>query len=380
MDQNQTTSRGKILIADDEAANRQLLSSVLQFEGYEVVEAEDGKETLERIAETNFDVILLDVMMPYFTGYEVCERLQDDPKTEHIPVLMVTALESRSECLHAMEVGGSDFITKPVDTRYLRLRVRNAVHRKQLGDRVRAQFAQLQELEEKRDELVQMVVHDMRSPLGTIGGFAELLHLTHEEELSESGREFLSLIQHEVKSLEGMVSDILDVSRSEDSTLPLDRDSCDLHRLLLDTAASFPKLTGHPPIDVEVNTPNTVANCDGTLIRRVLENLTGNALKFTPAEGRIVINLEAPDEKHLRVTVRDTGSGIPAEALGGIFDKFSQAPGAKGKVKRSSGLGLAFCKMAVEAHGGNVGVVSEMGRGSIFWFDLPAGEAVLLAA
>jgi class 3 adenylate cyclase len=141
------SSEGFVLIVDDEEQNRALLRDPLEARGYEIAEAENGMIALEKIAARLPDVILLDVMMPQMDGFEVCRRLKTDPKTAHIPILMVTALSERKERLMGIAVGANDFLNKPVDIQDVTLRVGNAVYTKHLHD-------QLQVEQEKSEQLL----------------------------------------------------------------------------------------------------------------------------------------------------------------------------------------------------------------------------------
>ena len=138
--------RGLVLVVDDEEANRTLLRDPLETHGYEIVEAENGEQALEKIEQRLPDVILLDVMMPRMDGFEVCRRLKKDARTAHIPILIVTALSERMERMVGIAAGASDFLTKPVDLQEVTLRVNHAVHAKRLFDQLQAEQARAEKL------------------------------------------------------------------------------------------------------------------------------------------------------------------------------------------------------------------------------------------
>jgi two-component system, sensor histidine kinase and response regulator len=168
-----------------------------------------------------------------------------------------------------------------------------------------------------------------------------------------------------------MIGSLLDINRLEAGEMPVDRQSVDLCDVAAEAVRSLGGLTiGR---DVSQNAPQgpVMSRCDEALIRRVIGNLLGNALRFTPESGSIAITVARADGRP-RVEVADTGPGIPADFLGRVFDKFSQAAEGRARKRYSTGLGLTFCKLAVEAHGGTIGVSSEVGVGSRFWFELPA--------
>jgi class 3 adenylate cyclase len=138
--------RGLVLIVDDEEPNRMLLRDPLEAHGYEIIEAENGEQALQKVEQRPPDVILLDVMMPRMDGFEVCRRLKNDARTAHIPILIVTALSERMERMKGIAAGASDFLTKPVDLQELTLRVNHAVHAKHLFDQLQAEQARAEHL------------------------------------------------------------------------------------------------------------------------------------------------------------------------------------------------------------------------------------------
>jgi len=359
---------GRILVVDDTAVNRMLLRDLLEAEGHEVMEAEGGAEALERAAARSPDVVLLDVNMPSMDGFEVCRRLKAGPRTATIPVLLVTALAHREQRLEGIKAGASDYLTKPVDKADLILRVRNAIHARRLHAEVEAQLARLTELERLRDNLVHMIVHDLRSPLTGIRAYLDLIKLDVEEN-SEVARN----IDEAVKigaTMTGMIGTLLDVSRLEAGQMPLDRSEVDLGALTLEAMTSVGAGAQGARVRFEPPPRPVRTVCDPGVIRRVIGNLVGNAMKFTPASGTIRVRVSGDGAS--RVSVADTGPGIAPAHRETIFEKFGQAGANRDHQQHSSGLGLTFCKLAVEAHGGRIGLESEIGKGSEFWFTLPA--------
>jgi len=228
---------------------------------------------------------------------------------------------------------------------------------------------QLRKLEKLRDDLVHMVVHDMRTPLTAIYGFLETLERLEGKSLSEQGREFVQTALASTQVLVEMVSSLLDVSKMEAGEMKLNRTEWDLSTIARDSLAKVAPLKGGRQLTLTgADEPVTVL-ADAEIIARVIQNLLGNALKFTPDDGQVTLGIEPGDT--VRVFVQDTGSGIPPQYREKIFEKFFQVENQTNRKKYSTGLGLAFCKLAVEAHGGQIGVDSEAGKGSTFWFTLP---------
>ena len=362
---------GRVLVVDDTEANRILLQEILEIDGHEVLVAADGAEALRVASAERPDLVLLDVNMPGMDGLEVCRRLRAGQETTALPIILVTALADRAHRLDGIAAGANDYLTKPIDRPDLSIRVRNALKLRRLHVELAGQYRKLQELEQMRDGLVHMLVHDLRTPLTGVSVYLQLAQ-DRLAELDGSDPELTQNLQamaESVDRLSGMVSDVLDVSRLESNAMPLQPVELDLRGL----AAEAVKSLGHCDHAVVIQGDGTgpvPAKVDPDLMRRVIANLVGNALKFSPRGGEVRVDVVgAASGVELRVS--DQGRGIPPEYHQRIFEKFGQANGGATKV-RSSGLGLTFCKLAVEAHGGTIGVESEEGAGSTFWIRLPA--------
>jgi two-component system sensor histidine kinase/response regulator len=360
-------TRATVLVVDDEPKNVTLLTDLLESRNYTVWSAPDGEQGLALARDRLPDVVLLDVMMPRLNGFEVCRQLKGEQKTAIIPVLLVTALDARQDRLAGIDAGANDFISKPIDAGDLILRVRNAVTAKQLHDRVATQLRRLQELETARDTLTHMIVHDLRSPLTGLQGYLDLLGMVaggNAEVL-----EYASEAQLITERLTEMISQVLDVSRLEVGQLPVSLTDTDLRALLPSAIGSLGPAPSGIRVIFEMPQSPVQVMCDQDLISRVMINLVGNAFKFTPQGGRVWVGLAAAADR-VRVTVADDGPGIPPEFRAVIFEKFGQAPQGRAAAVRSSGLGLTFCKLAVEAHGGNIGIEGAENGGACFWVEL----------
>lgn len=357
---------GRVLVVDDHETNRVLLTDLLTAGGHEVIQATGGAEALKLVQERQPDVVLLDVQMPGLSGMEVCRCLKADRGTAAIPVLMVTALSHREDRLAGIRAGANDFITKPIDNAEFLLRVNNAVQLRRLFTEVEEQYRKLEALESLRDDLVHMVAHDLRTPLTAVYTNLELL----TDDVAPLGAEVAQTIADTVRGAQqvtDMVSDMLDVSRIEGGQFPLTIEAVDLAALTAETIQAIGARGAQ--VRYEFNARSVVARCDRAVIGRVLTNLLDNAIKYSDGlPVRVGIGYEG---ENVRITVQDTGPGVPLESRDTIFEKFGQVRGAAHQ-RRSTGLGLTFCKLAVEAHGGQIGLLSHPGNGSTFWFVVPA--------
>ena len=353
----------RILIVDDTPANVLLLVRMLMQRGYQTQSVLSGKQALAAAHADRPDLILLDITMPEMNGYEVCEQLKADAALKDIPVIFISALSETIDKVKAFRVGGVDYVTKPFQFEEVYARIQTHL--------------QLRRLEKLRDDLTHMVVHDLRNPLAVIFIFLDILELKEAQNLSASTRNFITLARQSAEDLHNLISSILDVSKINAGEMKLQRVPCDLAALLRDLVAPLQTLPGKRTVTFEVAEAARTVTADLSLIRRVLQNLLSNALKYTPAGGAVRIVATAVPHA-VRIAVTDTGPGIAAEQQERIFEKFGQIE--DGKNRLGTGLGLTFCKLAVEGHGGHIGVESKVGAGSTFWLTLPRLTADRLAA
>lgn len=364
-----TMGLGKILVVDDEDHNRLLIRDLLENEGHQVFEAKDAYEALEIIEEREFDLLLLDVMMPGMDGFELCKRIQAQQDKQLIPILLLTALNDQESRIKGIQSGALDYLTKPIDIRELPSRVRNYVHSKSLSDKLQDCLLQLNELTKLRENLTEMMVHDLRTPLMGLLNSLELLQMRSGNILSEKESLNVHRSRHMALTLIEMVSSILDVSRFEAGSMPLSLESHDLREIAQTAVESLGEMPSHRSIELMLPGHPCQATCDKEIIRRVLVNLLGNALKFTPRNGRIKLSIEA-DSHQVQVSVFNSGAVIPEEDLESIFGKFQQVKMRQSGHRYSTGLGLTFCKLALDAHSGVIGVNSEEAVGTTFSFKL----------
>ena len=362
--------KGNILVVDDTPANLRLLTGMLKDEGYRVRPAPSGRLALQAAAKDPPDLILLDINMPEMDGYEVCEKLKADETLAGIPVIFISALTETMDKVKAFQSGGVDYVTKPFQFEEVQARVEAHLNLFRLKKEVEYQYQALKELEKLRDSLTHMIVHDLRSPLTGILSSLQLIQMMAKDRLEAEEMEDVKRAVQATRVLVDMVSALLDVNRMESGEMPLNLKDTDLGKLAVAALETLGGLTKDRDVGFDEASDPVKASVDQDLMRRVMANLVGNAVKFTPAGGSVKLRVLARDGG-FRGEVRDTGPGIPDAFREKIFEKFGQVEAREQKEKHSTGLGLTFCKLAVEAHGGTIGVDSEMGAGSTFWFEVP---------
>lgn len=360
-------SRGRILIVDDAAENLRVLHDLLKAEGYTVLTAMRGEVALNAAAATPApDLVLLDVRLPGMDGYEICRRLKADPATRDIPVMFLSAGGDMADKVEGFRVGGVDYVTKPFQVEEVLARV--ATHL--ALSRQRREIVALSAL---KDQLIRTISHDLKNPLTIVLGNAEYLLTTASPVSGEEARRMIAGIQKRGQEMLRLVTDLLDLSRIEEG-MPLRLQAVDLEPLLLAQAVRAEAFARAAGVALKVEPPPEPVTvlADPERIGQVLANLVSNAIKYTPAGGRVTLAAHG-DGRYGALSVRDTGVGIPAEAIPELFKPFYRVPASGPRKTEGTGLGLSIVKAIVDQHRGEVRVESDVARGSVFTVRLPLG-------
>jgi len=362
--------QANILIVDDVPENLRLLAAILKESGHHVRSAAGGKAALQAVQHAVPDLILLDIKMPGMDGLEVCAQLKAADTLRDIPVIFISALHETGDKLKAFQAGGVDYVTKPFQAEEVHARVQTHLELRRQKIQLQENLLKLQELEQLRDSLTHMIVHDMRSPLMAMDGYLEMLQTFDAEALSPEGNGYVAQARANATRLIRMANEMLTVSKLEAGKLILNPADCDLAELIREVVAAQEISRGRKELRFVPPPGNWHLPLDHELMGRVVQNLLDNALKFSPEDGTVTVTLADVDGQ-VRLEVTDQGPGIPSAQHTRIFEKFGQLERKSGR--SGVGLGLAFCKLAVEAHGGRIGVNSQSGQGSTFWFTLNRG-------
>jgi signal transduction histidine kinase len=234
-------------------------------------------------------------------------------------------------------------------------------------------ITQEKHLEQMRDDLVSMIVHDLKNPLAGVIGFAEIMHSRVKKRKDlEDFENFLIKILYQANTLHEMVNNILEVHKMEDGSMELEKDVANLDTIITNAVRQVEMSAGQKQISVTTELPQPVPPVfvDYTKLTRLFANILSNGIKYTPEHGNLHITVTVQGEEIL-TEISDTGKGIPTEYLDTIFDRFAQIDRKKQGKAASVGLGLYFCKLVVESHGGKIWAESELGQGSRFFFTLP---------
>jgi len=369
-----------VLLVDDNPTNLDVLARVLRSQNHRVRTVTSGALALEAMRRQPPEVVLMDVAMPDMDGYQTCALMRDDPKLVGVPVLFISAMDGPLDKVKAFESGGRDYVTKPFSSEEVLARVEHHVSLGRLQKHLELQNQSLLDANLKLKEIhvlkanfTAMLVHDLRSPLTSVGLTLEVI---------KSGQPLRPGMAEQAmdsfRRVQGLLDEMLDLHRSEHGQIPMQSDTIDPRAWLLGIADQFSLRAQTAGIQFQTYWPEALPPISGdrSKLDRVLHNLLSNALKFTPRGG--AVKLEAAVEfgagveaglRFLRIGIIDTGRGIPAEQLPFIFDPFRQSE--PGDAHRGFGLGLAIVQRLVAAHHGQIRAQSQVGFGSNFTVLLP---------
>ena len=374
---------GSVLVVDDNPTNLSVLVNLLKDVGMRVLVATDGESAIEQTKYVKPDLILLDVMMPGIDGFETCQRLKANPGTVKIPIIFMTALSETVDKVRGLSLGAVDYVTKPFEHEEVLVRIRTHLTIAKQCQTIEAQNLDLQTeiSDRKRAEecltiFLHAVSHDLRNPvtglimvLDNLAKTANsegniLLPKTIVERMRQSGERQLalinSLLESHVNDIHGIIIHPQPVAISE---------------IIQAAIADIQPLLDKEETEIDCQIPSDLplVFADTTHIYRVFENLIANAIKHNPPNLKLTISAQLNPENMLLCTVADNGIGMNNEQSERLFDLYAQGkmPNTLNRRSLSLGLGLYICRQIVQAHGGAIGVTSQISAGSKFWFTLP---------
>jgi signal transduction histidine kinase len=372
----------RLLLVEDNPGDARLVRealSTLSAPSVTVSVATSLAQAIETLACGAIDVVLSDLDLPDSEGLETCTAMVRT--APGLPVVVLTGRDGDRMGAEAIRLGAQDYLEKGEHIavrlqralsfaqerqRLLRREQAARASTEEANRRIATAYERLAQLERARDGMVQMIIHDLRSPLTAVCGYLEL-GLRRAENLDPVARRHFAIADSQAGILVEMVSSILDISRMEAGEFRPQRVDHDVTALAIQAVERVRGVALDRRVDI--STDPAVVACDGDLVRRVIANLVANALRYSPRDKAVSVAV-VPHQGQVRVAVEDHGPGIPIEAQARLFSKFATLDDGTHR-PYSTGLGLHFCKLAVEAHGGSIGLDSASGKGSRFWFVLP---------
>jgi signal transduction histidine kinase len=363
-----------VLVIDDNEANRLLARDTLEDEGYRVVLAENGQQGVEAFERERPDCVLLDVRMPGLDGFEVCRRLRGLKAGEEVPILFLTAQRDVDTFDQALRAGGDDFLTKPVRPTELVVRVQTALKLRRVGAELREQYVvlkrhrdELLRLQLQKERLMSFVVHDLKNPVGSMDLNAQII--LRRKDLPEDVRSVATQIRQDARQLHRMIMNLLDLAKADEGKLVPQRSMVDIKGLVEGVSDELHAAASARSVGIRSELGIGQANVDPDLLRRALANLIENAARHAPPETDVVVTAAGGPALELRIA--DHGTGIPLEMREKVFDPFVQIEAGGAALSRGGrGLGLTFCRSAVEAHGGRIWI-EDAAPGAVFCISIP---------
>ena len=374
----QTDNTATILIVDDNPVNLEMLFRYFEYSALKTLAAQDGESALLQIEHTRPDLILLDVLMPGFDGFETCRRLKANESTQDIPVIFMTALSATADKVKGFDVGGVDYITKPFQYEEVIARVNAHLTIRRQQQQLQEQTALLEEknaqlkaLNASKDKFFSIIAHDLKSPFAGLLVVANLIKENLERWNKDKIIHFADQLQESVDTLYALIENLLTWSRFQQGAMEYHPQYVKIQYIIARNVA----LLIHNAQQKQITLRNSVqeqipAFIEVNMIDVVVRNLLSNAIKFTKPGGTVEISA-THDENTLKVAISDTGIGIPEEILPNLFRIGVKTRQIGTGGERGTGLGLILCKEFIDQHGGTIRVESEVGRGSTFWFTLP---------
>lgn len=365
-------SEYKILIVDDVMSNVLLLKVLLTNEKFAIATASNGRQALEQVEKENPDLVLLDVMMPDMSGFEVAQHLKSNPNTADIPIIFLTALNSTADIVKGFQVGANDFISKPFNKEELIIRVTHQISLVAAKRLILSKTEELQRTIAGRDKLYSVIVHDLRSPMGSIKMVLNMLILNlPSEKIGAEMYELLTMANQTTEDVFSLLDNLLKWTKSQIGKLNVVYQDVDLVEVtdgvieIFSMVASLKKIRIH-----EMKPEKMMVNADIDMLKTVVRNLLSNAIKFSKENSEVLVKMEEVDGMAV-VSVQDYGCGISEEGQKKLLHTDTHFSTFGTNNEEGSGLGLLLCKDFVVKNGGKLWFTSKEGEGSIFSFSIP---------
>ena len=361
----------KILIVDDVVSNVLLLKILLTNEKFQVLTAANGNQCIEQTRKEKPDLILLDVMMPDLSGFDVAVILKKDPETRDIPIIFLTALNSPSDLVKGFQVGANDFLTKPFNKEELVMRVMHQIELVAAKKTIVRQNEELKRTINNRDKMYSVIVHDLRSPMASIRMVLNLVvNVVSKDVVGDEVFGLLDKANRESEEVHDLLDNLLKWTKSQTGRLNVVMQDIDLNDIVPGVVDIFHMIADMKGIKLQYLSEHEhlVVRGDNDMLKTIIRNFLSNAVKFTD-EGKSIEVYCCNEGDFARVSVRDHGVGISPERVETIFHNGETTYGTGGE--EGSGLGLQLCQDFARKIGGDVRVESTLGEGSTFSFTIP---------
>jgi len=369
-EQREVSQKATILVIDDEEAMRDSCHQVLSKDGYVTETAVDGHSGLRKIREIKPDLVLIDLKMPGMSGMKLLEKIGDiDPNLVSVVITGYATIESAVE---AMKRNAYDFLPKPFTPDQLRIVIERGLERRRLA----AESARLRrEKEMMRENFVTLVSHQLRSPLASIKQHFGVIREGFAGEVTNKQKEIIEKAGVYIDRLMQLINDWLDMSRVEAGKITENFEPVSLASVLSETLEMLKLQAEVKKIALQLNVGDNLPLIKGDpkCLKEAFLNLISNGIKYNHEEGKVTVSVKEQGDD-LEVDLSDTGIGISRENLPFIFDEFFRIKSRETLHITGTGLGLSIAKRIIDAHNGQLKVVSELGKGTTFTILLPKAE------
>ena len=368
-----------ILLVDDTPENLISLKNVLEKHGFEVDTANSGEEALKKVLKTSYVLIILDVQMPEMDGFEVAEIISGYSKAKETAIIFLSAANTEFRFIaKGYSSGGLDYITKPVDINILLLKIKTFYRIYEQSRKLsEIQTALLQEIEirteaeRKKDEFISIASHELKTPLTSVKGYIQLLERGLVKGDIDLVKSHLSKAQVQLEKLNGLIADLLDISKIESGKLKFNKQYFDLNQLLEGIIEVIHQT--HPDFKIIKNgVVSEKIFGDEMRIEQVIVNFLTNAIKYSPGTHQATLNVELKNGQ-LYLGVKDNGIGMQPEQVNRVFEKFYRVEETSHRFQ-GLGIGLYISAEIIKRHGGQINVKSVYGEGSEFYFTMPINQ------
>jgi len=369
----------KILLVDDSKTQRTEIADTLKRHRFDVVELASGIEAIEQIETIRPDLILMEIIMQGTDGLVVCESIRRQRQFDDVPIIFLSSLSNKRFVIRGLQAGASDYITKPFDKDealariHAHLKLRELTLEKEKTNQVlNTSNKALNDAVLAKDKMLSVTTHDLKNPLAAIRGILDFMAAGDFGPLNDTQKEILEEVRKASDSMFELITDILTVGSIDADLAKLTKSECDLAELAshIIQLCQFQAEQKQIKLALTKNTEITPFAYDERQVRRVIQNLVGNAIKFSPFEQQIIVNLEQSAEETI-LYVNDEGSGVPEKEQSKLFTEYGRTSVQSTAGESSTGLGLSICKKIIEAHGGKIWMKNREPKGAQFAFSLP---------
>lgn len=361
-----------IMVVDDVLSNVILLKALLTKEKYNVVTMTDGHKAIEMLRDVKPDLLLLDVMMPDISGYEMAKIIRTNPLYQDLPIIFLTVLNSSSDIVEGFKYGGNDYISKPFNREELLIRINHQLALVSAKRTILKQTEELKNIILGRDKLYSVIAHDLRSPLGSIKMVLNMVISNIDKTMiGEEMYDFLHMANQTAENTFNLLDNLLKWTKSQVGKLNIVYQNADIVEIVATAVDSFKLIALIKKIELNLIASGSIeVRIDVDMIKTVLRNLLSNAIKYSKDGGDIVVTV-TDEADFAKISVKDCGVGIKKEDQDKIFNLYSQFSTFGTANEEGSGLGLLLVYDFVTKNGGKVWFDSTEGKGSTFYFTVP---------